>query len=495
MNQTQKLNQGQALQQTLAPLQVQYVRMLEMNAAAIEDEVRRRLDENPALAADRDTADDSAYAGGDASADSYDSDSGYDSEDDRADYAYRRRLSSQRSGGRMPIEANAAAGPDLAESLNGQLAELPLDKRARALARYVIGSLDSNGRLTRTPQAMADDVSIATGADVTAADMRAAMAVVRSLDPAGVGAVDLRDCLLLQLDRKTPSQAVDDATMIVEDHFDTFATKNYDRLLSRSGLTAQRLHDAVSLIQTLNPKPGNAEGSSPSDRTLHITPDFTVEPDEAHPGRFIVTLNQSIPELSVSEGFTPEAEEALGNGRQAADARTFMRSRRQEASDFIGLVNRRNETLMQIMKAIVKLQQPFFSTEDPETIRPMILKDISAITGRDLSVVSRAAAGKYVATPSAVYPLKMFFNERPHDDSDMSTHRILTAMRQIIDAEDKSRPLSDDALQSALADRGLDIARRTVAKYREMMNIPNSRGRRTLPAHAGKLPADKAGTK
>lgn len=473
MNEKLTLTQKQALTQTLAPLQVRYVKMLEMNAAAIEDEVARQLDENPALEAEKEVDSQGSET---AATDSID----YDSEDDRADvYAAYRRMN-RGDGERMPMEANAAV-ETLAESLHRQISELELSDNSRRLAMYIIGNLDDNGRLTRSPQAIVDDIIIHTGYEVDPVEMQAAMLAVRSLDPAGVGAVDLCDCLMLQLERRRPTQERTDAMMLLEKHFDLFVVKNFDRLRIKSGLSEQRLEAAVALIRTLNPKPGNSETASPSDRTMQITPDFTVEPDENFPPgeRFIVSLAQSIPELVVSESFSVDSEAAV-RGANDNKARLFIRSRRQEANEFIDLITRRNATLLSVMKAIVKVQKDFFTTEDMADIKPMILKDISELTGKDLSVISRATSGKYVATNGGVYSLKMFFNERPHDDSEMSSHQILNALKTLIDNEDKHKPLSDDAIADMLNSRGMPIARRTIAKYREQLNIPNSRGRRVM---------------
>ena len=475
MNEKQTLSQRQATVQTLAPLQVQYVKMLEMNAAAIEDEVWRRVDENPAL----EVLDTDGHT--DAQPDIADvtDNSDFDREDDRAD-AYARLSRNAGGQNRMPLESNATS-ESLSESLMRQLSELELGTQVRQFASYIIGNLDSNGRLTRTPLAIATDIAVHTGDDVDEATMDSALKAVQSLDPAGVGAIDLRECLLLQLERRAHGQQRDDAIAILTDNFSLFAAKNMDRLRSRSGIGEERLNRAIALIRSLDPKPGNSGMQDTGDRTLHITPDFTVEPDENNDSgrRFTVTLTQNIPELVVAESFRTDVALKPGEQRNAG-ANAFIQSRRQEAGEFITLIARRNATLLAVMKAIVSIQSEFFATEDPATIKPMILKDISLMTGKDMSVVSRSANGKYVSTPGGVYPLKMFFNERPHDDSEVSSHRILTELRAIIDAEDKRHPLSDDALTEMLRDKGLPVARRTVAKYREQLNIPNSRGRRSM---------------
>lgn len=460
--------------QTLAPLQLQYVKLLEMNTAAIEDEVSRCLDENPALevVADHDGADRPDSYGETAEqlqrAD-------YRNEDDMPPVFHAPREADPAADRRTVLEGVTADTEDMAQRLLRQLDERSdTDATTRAFAEYIIGNLDGNGRLTRSLAPIADDITFATGRDVTERDLQPAFNAIRSLDPPGVGAVDLRDCLLLQLRRRRQDDDTVLATEIVRDDFDMLAGRRNDRIAARTGATPERLERALAVIRSLNPKPGNSDSDDTlSDRTMHIAPDFVVEPDFSDPDqrRLLVSLTQRIPELTVSQWVTTDDD---------AGAAAFVRSRVREAGEFIDMLGRRTDTLLAVMRAIVKVQAEFFRTEDPATIRPMILKEIAAMTNRDISVVSRATAGKYVATPGGIYPLKMFFNERPVENSDMSSHNILQTLRRLIDDEDKGSPLSDDALTDRLKGLGIDIARRTVAKYREQLNIPNSRGRRVI---------------
>jgi RNA polymerase sigma-54 factor len=477
-----ELSQTQSQIQTLTPLQVQFVKLLEMNTAAIEDEVHRRLDENPALeevapaaAAPDDTGDGDDYNETAEQLQRAD----YRDEDDMPAYRTRQQSGGDDDDRRMSIDANAAS-TDMTEDLTDQLADFDLSQRDRMFAVYIIGNLDSNGRMTRTLSSIADDIAIHTGYDISRDDLLTAFNTVRSLDPAGVGAVDLRDCLLLQLRRRENSLAVKTAVEILDHHFDLFANKHFDRLRSKIGINDDQLREALDVIRTLNPKPGNSDSNAPEDRMMHITPDFSVEPDDNDPTeqRFVISLTQRLPELAVAQSY--RVGDIAASSARRDKTLAFIRSRSQEASEFIDLLQRRSQTLMDVMKAIVDIQAEFFRTEDRSSIRPMILKDIAALTGRDMSVISRATNGKYVATRGGLYPLKMFFNERPKEDSDVSSHQILEALRAFIDAEDKCHPLSDDALADMLNERGFDIARRTVAKYREQLNIPNSRGRRDL---------------
>ena len=302
--------------------------------------------------------------------------------------------------------------------------------------------------------------------------------MVRSLDPAGVGATDLRDCLLLQLDRMRRSTEQLTAREIIRDYFDLFSKRHFDKIASALGITRDALDDALAVISRLNPKPGALLAPSGlEDRSRHISPDFLVEPDSD--GNLSLTLLNRIPELNVSQTFAEDTPLPPASQREAAAARLFIKSRRDDAQGFIRLISMRQEALYRVMAAIMAVQREFFLTDDPSRLRPMVLRDIAARTGYDLSVVSRATQGKYVATPRGTYPLKMLFNERSKDNDDATTSpRISAFLTELVEAEDKAKPLSDEQLTSLLRARGLDIARRTVAKYRERLGFPVARLRK-----------------
>ena len=471
MKQNLDIEQSQRLSQHLTPLQVRFVRLLEMSGPEIEDEVRRELADNPALE-DSDVASDHGDDFTETAEDMQLAD--FRSDDDIPSYRFEAH---NHSADDAVYRREASNEPDsLADSLNSQLDLLTEDPRKIALAHYLVGNLDENGRLTRSLINLADDVSIATGLDITRSDMADALDLVRSLDPPGVGAVDLRDCLLLQLKRIQPKTlAVKAATEIVDHHFDLFTKKHYDRLKSALGIDSGLLAEAVDVIRSLNPKPGNATPVDARDMAGRVTPDYYVAPVEDQPGRFSVSLNQNIPSLAVEESFQVDPEDK--------DGRMFVRRKREEANAFIGLINRRPDTLMAVIKAIVAFQSEFFEHEDPSKIRPMLLKDIAERTGYDISVITRATSNKYLPTPGAVYPLKMFFNERSAttpDDEETTSADVMNALREIIDAEDKRHPLSDRALTDKMAQRGYTLARRTVTKHREKLGIPVSRLRKSL---------------
>lgn len=485
--------------QRLTPQQVQYVRMLEMTAPEIEEKVRREVDDNPALSAEDS---DEGGEGHDHSNDGEDGGEGGSNETaeemQRADYGsdedvpfdvpetpYRARSGGGDSSSSFPMEANADFASQ-ADSLLSQLAEYTLDDKVRLAATYIIGNIDANGRMSRALNSIASDIAIAEGVEVSETDMQRAFDVVRSLDPAGIAAIDLRDCLLLQLRRRTPKTfELRVATEIVDKHFDLLTHKHYDRLKARLHIDEDDLRNAIEVIRGLDPKPGGTNaGEAPDDRLEHITPDFTVE--YLGGGRFSVALNQRLPSLALEQSFvasvpsTPaEAPKMSRADARRRDAALFVRHKVEDANNFISMVQRRNDTLLRVMRTIVSLQQPFFAAGgDERLIRPMILKDIGGITGMDLSVISRACAGKYVATARGVWPLKMFFNERPIEDSDTSTIQILETMRSIISNEDPKAPLSDRRICELMAEHGAPIARRTVAKYRERLDIPVARLRK-----------------
>lgn len=466
-----RLDQSQQLRQRLIPQQVRFGRLLEMSAPEFEDEVRRVADENPALEV-RDE-------------DGRPQDDFNESADDlmRADYpdedeipAYRLRDTQSHTAERF--EAQTADEPDsLTDSLTSQLAETEIGGMEREIADYIIGNLDANGYLTRTPAEISDDLAFNHGIEASVDDVRRAWDAVRALDPAGIGASDLRDCLILQLRRRPASLESRTALEILTSHFDLFSKKHYDRLAAALDIPREAVDSAVALIRTLNPKPGSLlEQTSARDRLRYIVPDFIVDNDAD--GRLTVALNGHVPELAIEESFDPDEALSRRLGR-TPDALEFIRSRRDEARDFIALARQRGETLMAVIRAIVTLQAPFFRDYDPAAIRPMVLRDVQALTGLDLSVISRATTTKYVATPHGTFPLKQFFNEAiSQDDSDLSRHAVTDAMRRIIGAEDPAAPLSDAEIGRRLAEKGLGVARRTVTKYREMLGYPVARLRR-----------------
>lgn len=486
-----RLSQEQKLQQRLSPQQVMFGRLLEMSAPEVEDEVRREVDDNPAL----EVLDPSAEALPDPESDFNET----AEELQRADYASSddvpfysddsrpRRSAADPGFDPMSIaEAEDAEEGSLNAAMTARLSDLDLSDDDRLIAEYIIGNLDDNGYLPRTLTAIAADIAAVEGSEADVDSVRRVFALIRTLEPAGIAAVDLRDCLLLQLDRmeRTLPQRV--AREIIADNFDLFSKKHFDRLRGRLGVDASLMQEALNLIRGLNPKPGALlGGSSAADRASHIVPDFSVERRGAD-GPFTVSLLNRTPELAIERSFMPsDTDEGARTANATAarnirEAQAFIRKKHDEAALFIRMLGDRSRTLLAVMEAIVRRQPDFFSSGRTTDLRPMILKDISADTGFDISTVSRATSGKYVLTPHGTFPLKLFFNERPKAAEDASSHRILEVLRSIIEAEDKQHPLSDEALKDELVRRGFDIARRTVAKYRERLGLPVGRLRKNF---------------
>lgn len=471
------LSLTQRQQTTLAPMQLQFVKMLEMTGAEAEEEVARMLDDNPAL----EVADDQ---GEELSQNDF---SETAEELQRADYSSDEEVPSYRLGvnnrsrddtGYEPTATTG--GESLYEYLMTQLAEDPeMTERDMMIASHVVGNIDANGYMERSVGAIADDLAIQEGVDVADDEVKRVWHKVRDLEPAGVGAVDLRDSLLLQLHRREPTDAVRLATEIVDHYFDLFSLMHFDRLASQTGATREQLQQAMEAIRMLNPKPGSLISGDDDDRTRHITPDFYVEPDG---DRLTLQMLNHLPQLRVEQSFAADTKVERRPSAAIEAANAFIRQKRDEAQTFIRVLEMRNRTLFRVVSAIVQWQREFFLTGDRLKLRPMVLKDISAVTGDDLSVISRATTGKYIASPYGVYSLKSLFNEARSDGGDASASSavVMDRLRQIISDEDKSKPLSDAEITSRLNDEGFDIARRTVAKYRERLGLPVGRLRKKI---------------
>lgn len=464
--------------QRLSHRQVIFVRVLEMSGPELEDEVRRQLDDNPALEVVDNETEPQEYAESESEITNQDY-MGDDLDDDPADRRNKASATGEYDFSSLQIADDA---PDLYSYLVAQLGETEMPDIIRQIALYIIGNIDENGWITRTLSEMADDIAISTGLEITHKQMLEAFAIVRELDPPGVGAVDLRDCLLLQLQRIKPKTfTVKIAETIIDEYFDLFSKRHFDRLQAYMEIGSEEMNEALKLIRTLNPKPGSAIAASPSSLKInHITPDVAVEMEED--GNVTISLINNLPQLQIEKSFKidnvldNESNPALKNMQK--QAQTFIKHKRDEAEDFINALKQRSNTLLKVTKAIVSMQPDFFVSGDTSKLKPMILKDIEARTGLDISMISRATAGKYVATNMGTYPLKMFFNEATQDDNETSTHKILHELQHIIENEDKKHPMSDEEIQGLLTEKGYNLARRTVAKYRERLGIPVKRLRK-----------------
>lgn len=476
MKEELSLNTALKQQQRLTPMHLQFVKMLEMTAPEVEEAVRQAVDEMPALEVDDNSSDDEST--------SHDIDA---AKDPQPWYRYHDIADNSRNE-YDPLASAPDHDETLMESLQRQLAMTTAADGERTLATYIIGNLDSNGYITRDLDSIAADIASRTTMNPGYDDMESAWRLVRSLDPAGVAAADLRDCLSLQLKRLIASLPASDvprplqvASDIVNQWFDIYSQRHFDRLKAAMDIDDATLEAADAVIRRLNPKPGASfptGNSSTGGAARTVVPDYAVDIDGDE-----ITLRSlaRIPALAVEKTFREDTP--IDKGREISDTTLFIKRKRDEALGFIKLVNMRRDTLWLVMQAIVKIQRDYLLTGDEASIRPMILKDIEKMTGLGLSVISRAASGKYLATPHGMVAVKSLFNERPNADSDVSSAAITSALKALIDNEDKKHPYSDDALTSKLAAQGYDIARRTVAKYRERLGIPVARLRKSLKPH------------
>lgn len=477
----------QKLQQKLSPAQIQVIKMLEVPTLELEERIRQELEENPALeegsdASDEDSRDDDLNDDG-GNNDDMDLDE-YMMDDDIPDYRLKANNTSKDD---KHEDIPFSIGTTFHEFLVEQLGLQKVTERERLLAEYVIGNIDEEGYLRRTVESMVDDIVFHAGVDTSDDELKQIVELVQEFDPAGVAALTLQECLRLQLERKTYQPKTDYALRIVNEYFEEFTRKHYDRIKKGLDIDDEMLKEAISEISHLNPKPGNAWGGNLLEKSMTvIVPDFILENED---GKLSVHLNNSnIPDLRVSNSYNELFHEYndkkvdKSQSQSLKDAVTFAKQKIDSARWFIDAIKQRHQTLLTTMIAIVNFQRDFFIEGDDTYLKPMILKDIADITGFDISTISRVSNSKYIQTEYGVYPVKYFFSESMTNDSgeEVSTKEIKKILKDCIEGENKSKPWNDDALADVLKTKGYNIARRTVAKYREQMNIPVARLRKEL---------------
>lgn len=483
----------QKMLQRLSPQQIQLMKLLQVPTANLETRIKEELEENPALElelvsteetdASLNEMDSLDNSQDDATADTYESDAVSDyiqDDDDEADYKLRDTNYPEFSEEREhPIQS----GTSFYDLLTDQLQLLNLDDVQQIIAEQVVGSIDEDGYLRRETSAMVDDLAFRQNLIVTEADVETVIALIQQFDPPGVAARNLQECLLIQLKRKEDEgEVVQLAIEILTNYFDEFSRKHYDKIQKQLLVDEEMLRSIIQLITKLNPKPG---GESPDDTNElnYVIPDFFVYNNA---GKLELTLNsRNAPELRISEGYRDmlrDYEKGSKKDKRQKEAVLFIKQKIDSAKWFIDAIQQRQQTLLLTMQAIVEHQQSFLLSGDEADLRPMILKDIAGVTGLDISTVSRVANSKYVQTEFGTFRLKYFFNEALTTESgeEVSTREVKRILNDLILSEDKKNPLSDDQLTEQLQERGYEIARRTVAKYREQLNIPVARLRREL---------------
>ena len=467
---TQTQHQEQLLSQTLSPQQLLAVQLLEMTTVEIEERVRGEVMDNPVLEAmerDETPGDEAPLPGGDSmSADELDDYSG--NEEIPVAHAY--------SGTEMPLGDTLSFGDTLME----QLGELTLTPVQQTVGEYIIGSLDEDGLLRKSISEIADELLIYNSLNVSEADLLGVLGMIQTFEPAGIAARSLQECLMLQLERNGAERDMTLQKRIVSDYYDDFTGKRWGQLTEKLGVTDDECREAIADIVRLNPRPGASLTESIGFSRQQITPDFLLDVQDEE---VYVSLNNAhIPSLKVSDEYMQMLEEqSLSSNSEQRAAAQFLRQKIDAARSFVTAVQQRERTMLSTMRTIVKMQKAFFvSGGDEAMLKPMILEDIAKMTGHDVSTISRVGNSKYVQTPWSIYPLKYFFSDGivKDDGTEQSVYELFRVLRELVDEEDKQNPLTDQALQEALQERGYNVARRTVAKYREQLGIPVARLRR-----------------
>ena len=462
--------------------------VLEKNDAEMAEFIDNKVNEIQALEKKSDDDnDDYGMAGGDDNQDrdrggnqdnAQGSDINTDGDDDTV--AWYRYFANNRSRDDDYYAPTAVSEKTLQEFVTDQLGELELDETQQIISRAIVGNLEDDGYLRRSVSEIADDVTFNDGYMVDAAQVEQMLEVVQSLDPPGIAARDLRESMLLQLRRKPASEDVDIAIAMVEKYFDEMVAMRFDTIARKMGLPQERIAEVFKhqIRRGLNPYPGNAFGSK-SYITQQVTPDFDVELDE-DTGRLTVTLRNNIPTLQISESYALMNERYKGGAPlsvKETKEKKQIQDAYQRASMFIEVLKQRQETLFNTMSAIVKCQPDYFLSGDERDLKPLGQQQIADMIGKDVSVVSRAVSNKYVQLPWGIKSLKSFFSE---DINGASRHEVYDDLKKLVDAEDKKHPLSDDALCDRLKEMGYKLERRTVAKYRDALDIPSSTVRRRM---------------
>lgn len=470
------LSQRQQLlqQQKLSPQQIQMIKLLELPTALLEQRIKQEIEQNIVLEEDH-----SETEGDEPIEISMDE---YLKEDDTP--SYKSRLNHYSKDDR-PRNFQISGGRSLQESLIEQLGFRNLNDIERQIAEFIVGSIDNDGYLRRDLESLSDDIAFTLGLEVGVDQLERLLEIIQHLEPVGIGARDLRESLLLQLSSQpldTPAREL--AYKILESHFEEFVKKHYERLMSRLGVTEEQFRAAVQEIQRLSPKPGNLF-SEDSDSAPYIIPDFILDYRD---GRFDLQLNSyNIPELKINRHYLDVIRQMQGksDGRmseQDKEAIQFVKSKIDAAKWFMSAIKQRHDTLMRTMQTILDYQQEYFKDGDRSHLRPMILKDIADRTGLDVSTISRVANSKYVQTSFGIILLKSLFSEAMQtvNGEEVSSYEIKNLLEKCIEEENKRHPLTDEQLMNMLNDKGYCIARRTVAKYREMLGIPVARLRKEI---------------
>jgi RNA polymerase sigma-54 factor len=483
----QKLQQK--LLQKLSPQQIQMIKLLEIPTLQIEQRIKKELEENPALEEGPEEeeditsmdADDELYEDNDKDQEEFTLDD-YIEEDDIPEYRLHANNYSKEDEKRNEIPFSV--GSTFQEHLKAQLNLRELTEKQKVLGEYILGNIDEDGYLRRELENIVDDLAFLQNVTTDEKELEEVLEVIQDLDPPGVGARTLRECLLIQLAIKDRTEdSLKMAYTVIDLYFDEFSKRHYDKITSKMGITESELKAAIDEILKLNPKPGSLFSDSISRTSQPIIPDFILEHTEEG---FDLHLNsKNLPELRLNSAYNEMLKSYVrdkSQKKEMKEAVMFVKQKIDSARWFIDAIKQRQNTLLLTMNAILKYQEEYFIDGDEVKLKPMILKDVAEMTGLDISTVSRVANSKYIQTHFGILPLKYFFSEGLQTDSgeEVSTREIKSILQECIENEEKRRPLTDERLTEILQEKGYQIARRTVAKYREQLNIPVARLRREI---------------
>lgn len=470
-----KIKQGLELKQVqkLSPLQIQTIKLIELPIQELEQKVKSELEDNPVLddspAQEKNEEDDEPK---DISIDEID-------EDDPIP-AYKLRVNNYGKDER-PQYNTFSVKESFTQSLMEQLGYRNLSKHDHDVAAFIIGSLDADGYLRRDLYSLVDDMAFRVNIESSPEEVESMLKVIQEFEPAGVGARNLRECLLLQLKAQKQTQTVKIAETILRDYFNEFSNKHFQKIITKLGLTEEQMKDVMAKIVKLNPSPGGQIDDSYNDQAQQIVPDFVLDLVDGELKLSMPRFN--IPEIRVNRKYAELLAGAQGSSdRQKKEAVTFVKQKLDSAKWFVEALKQRYNTLESTMKAIVEYQHDYFMDGDESHLRPMVLKDIAEMTGFDISTISRVVNSKYIETHFGIFPLKYFFSEglENQQGEEVSTRELKKALRECVDAEDKRKPLTDDQLVAQMSKRGYKVARRTIAKYRDQLDIPKARLRKEL---------------
>ena len=481
----QKISLQQKLLQKLSPQQIQVIKLLEIPTMQLEQRIKKELEENPVLELEYDNPEyeeeneaPELKSEPDADDEEFSFDDYLNEEDEIPSYKLNtNNYSKDDKYNDIPF----SAGTTFHENLYDQLRLINLTERQSQLAEYIIGNIDDDGYLRRELEAISDDISFNMNIEVSEKELSEILKVVQELDPPGVGARNLQECLIIQLNRKK-GREFDLAKTIVKDFFTEFSKKHYTKIQKKLELSDEDLKQGIDKVLKLNPKPGSSYSNPLNKTNQHIVPDFILENVD---GELILSLNQrNVPDLKINDSYLDmlHSLNKKVKTQNHKEALFFIKQKIDSAKWFIDALIQRQHTLMITMSEIVNFQKEYFLDGDETKLKPMILKDIAEKTGLDISTISRVSNSKYVQTHFGIYPLKFFFSEGMHknDGEEVSTREIKKILQDCIDNEDKQKPVTDDKLALILKEKSYNIARRTVAKYREQLSIPVARLRKEL---------------